>query len=118
MIYTRELTDDDMVALEHLVPDVKEWIDTVISEKIMACKKRIVRGFIDKAIDEGLLIPTSVPEIISAVVTAKDYKNQRQRDMPDTLPVDETPIAIDPMPADIGPIVPMPLEEPTNGQPA
>jgi len=89
--YTREFTDDEIVALQHLVPDIADWIDTAINEKIANCKKRMVREFVDKAIQDGTPIPPDAASIITAVLTDKNYQNQLQRDTA-TQAVDATPI--------------------------
>lgn len=111
MIYTRELTDDEIQALEHLVPDAKEWIDTAINEKIANCKKRLVREYVDKAIEKNTPLPSDASAIVSAIVTDKDYRNRKQRDE------DSGPVKIEPQPVDEVPIEPS-VEEIGDGQPA
>lgn len=114
--YTRELTDDEVAALEHMVPDAAQWIDTAINEKIANCKKRLIREYVDNAIENNLPLPSEASAVFSTIVTQKDYMNRKQRDAADG------PAGIEPTPVDLplpAPDVaqPAPTEEISDGQP-
>lgn len=110
--YTRELSDADIVAIQHLATDAVEWIDTAISEKIANGRKAIIRQHIDEAIKNDTPIPPTADEIVAAEISSPDYMNRAQRDE-----AGETPV--EPAPVDPAPVAELPpTETKSDGQPA
>lgn len=46
--YTRQIKDEEMKAVEHFVPDFKEWIDHMIEHKIEQRVNALVKDNSDK----------------------------------------------------------------------
>lgn len=109
MIYTREITDEEIKALEHYVLDVKQWVDDAIAGKIASCQKRIVRGEIDKAIAAGSEIVTSQNEILTSFFSNPEYKKRLVREQLE----DEAFRA-----KFVPPVETSPVEPTENGEPA
>lgn len=85
--YTRELSDEEVLAMGHYVVDVQQWIDDAISGKIASCQKRIVRQEIEKAIDSNGAIAASKQDILGNFFAAPEYKNRKDREaLEDTQP--------------------------------
>lgn len=84
LIYSLEISDEEIALMEHFVANAKEWIDAAISGKIENCRKRIIKSEIDKAIEAATPIPSTAQEIVGNFLSAKDYKSRKQRDIEDT----------------------------------
>jgi len=75
-----ELTDTEVRLLEHYVPDVKEWLDGMITGKLNSCKKRLVTAEFNKALQEGTSLSATPDAIVDNCLSAPGYKNRKQRD--------------------------------------
>lgn len=80
LIYTRELTDEEVQLLEHEIMDTKTWIDEAIQGKINWCRKKLIKTELDKRIDGGIDFPANQAELISTIFSAVDYKNRKDRE--------------------------------------
>jgi hypothetical protein len=79
MKYEMEIADADIQALEHFVPNAKEWIDTAIRSKVESCKKQLIRKQIEAALENNAPIPSTAADVLAQVFEQKDYKNRAQR---------------------------------------
>ena len=74
-----EISQTDLKALEHYVEDAKAWVENAVAEKVAACKKRLARQEIDRALAENDTIPPTLDDIIEQIFTAPTYKNRKAR---------------------------------------
>lgn len=80
MKYEVEISEDDLKCMAHYVVDPKTWIDEAIANKIAACRKRMLRKFIDEAIAEGRSLPSDLNGIMTTIFSDKNYKCRKDRD--------------------------------------
>lgn len=81
--FTRQLSDDEVAAIAHLVPDVEAWINEAINGKIAAGKGKLFEHFLTAATDSTPVPPTKA-DAIKAVLQHPEYKNRKERDKHDT----------------------------------
>jgi hypothetical protein len=88
--YQREISDDDIKAMEHYVLDAKEWIDDAITQKIKSCKKRLVQRMVDDAISTDSPLPANVSGSLAEFFGKPEYKNRKEREKEELAPPQET----------------------------
>jgi len=82
MVYTIEINDTDLIALNNDLTDVNTWLQDAVTGKINNCKKRMVSEwqpilFADESVES---IPATADGIIALVVTRDDYKTRAEKD--------------------------------------
>lgn len=83
MTVSIELDDLAVKCLEHYVPDAESWVKEAVQAKIAACKKRLLRDCIERALEKSLPVPSTTDDILTQLFTSKDYKCRKVRDLGD-----------------------------------
>ena len=75
-----DVPDADIVVMEDIVVDSREWIVAAVKGKIASCKERVVNKEIKQSIENDEALPAGRDAIIQKYLSRPDYKNRRQRE--------------------------------------
>ena len=77
-----EISDTDKKCLKNDLLDIEDWIVKAIEGKINKCKKRLIREWQQKLMDDPNVenIPANEDSLIELVTSRPDYKNREKRE--------------------------------------
>lgn len=78
MHYKRQFTDEEKKLVEYYVEDLEKWIDGMIDGKINACKKRLLKQELEKAMDSEE--PLAPKNMLKSFLASEHCKSRKERD--------------------------------------
>tara|TARA_B100000287_G_C20492812_1_gene725821 strand:- start:42 stop:311 length:270 start_codon:yes stop_codon:yes gene_type:complete len=89
MDYTITLTDTEDKALSYASATQQDWIDNVVTNRARIAIDEIVKIYTERALDEGVQIPTTREEIVDDAFTRGWVKTAQQRNEEASTPLSE-----------------------------
>ena len=77
MIYTIELTDAEVKAMEHVALDVQDWAENALKNRARIAMDEIYQSEVTRMTEDPTV--TAIPADKEAVVLAADIKSAQQR---------------------------------------
>lgn len=77
-----QISQVDLDALEHVVPDAEVWITTLIQNKIANSRKTMRRDWVDRLIDNPEFndpLPSDEDQLLTVIKGRPDYKKRSDR---------------------------------------
>tara|TARA_R110002126_G_scaffold77229_2_gene192661 strand:- start:7980 stop:8246 length:267 start_codon:yes stop_codon:yes gene_type:complete len=82
MNITINISDEELKFLENDLPDVQQWVENVVKNKITKCKTRLIEEWVPKFLQDSSVtsISGSDSELISQIMRNENYKNRSSRE--------------------------------------
>jgi len=77
---TINVPDEDIRIMENDVVDAEEWILTMIANKIVNCRERLIKKEVELSLSNQEQIPDNPESIVQKHLSRPDYKNRSERD--------------------------------------
>tara|TARA_R100000808_G_C2104933_1_gene120854 strand:+ start:650 stop:922 length:273 start_codon:yes stop_codon:yes gene_type:complete len=77
--YTISTTSHQDQALSYIMPNQENWVNEVVNNRSAGAVKEIVKIYTERALDEGVQIPTTKEEIVADAFTRGWVKTAKQR---------------------------------------
>lgn len=76
------ITDTDLLVLQHDLLDPEDWVLKAVIGKVAACKKRLLRQWVPKLIEDPAVtqMPGEEAALIAMIVARPDYRNRVRRE--------------------------------------
>ncbi len=84
-VYAKKITlnipDTEIAVVENDVVDAEKWIQDAWEGKYNKCKERLIKGEIERSIQNNEIIPPGEGAVINKALNRPDYKNRKARDL-------------------------------------